>query len=174
MEETVELWESIARSAKGGIWPGRNELPVILMDAFNEGEFHDDLDQLAIAIEDAWTGCEWPARALDLFEWGAMFEAVGYLENTTRSPRPSSVPVLYRAQAGREVSGMSWTDDLDQARWFHNRNKEFGFDSRLLRIEGLNPRALYAHFHDPVNSRGEHEWVVDFEYVPDDEIVEIA
>lgn len=162
-------WETIARSANGGALPGRNELPGILIDAFRRDEFAEDLPELAVAIEDAWTGCEFPARSLDLWEWVELFDAVGYLENGKRSQRPDVIPTLYRATVVGSV-GMSWTDSREQAEWFHARNRRYGFEGEILTLAEVAPVDVLAHFHAPGVSRGEQEWVIDYNAHPDPEL----
>lgn len=163
----MSTWERIKRDSAGGRLPGRNELPGLLLASYLGGLFGSDMDALGVAIEDAWTGCEWPSRVLELSEWLDLFDAVGFLDNGIRAERPDTVPVLYRAAVVGTV-GMSWTDSLEQAEWFHARNVRFGFDAAILTLPNVAPVDVLAHFHDPTVSRGEREWVLDPNVHPDD------
>ncbi|KAB8294532.1 hypothetical protein [Bifidobacterium avesanii] len=144
---------------------GRNDMPALLWDAYVNDWL--PLEQFAIGLEDAWVGCEWPGRQVLGSgcgeEWNEMFEHCGYLENTTISAYPETPPaILYRAAPEFYKTGMSWTDDLEQAKWFNDRNNGyFHIQSRIWTYRPSGTRELLAHFHDPVNSRGEHEWVLN-------------
>lgn len=142
--------------------PGRNELPDALLELHTTGIFADEdrsgLDVLPVALEDTWTSAEFPSMALDPGTWFEMFEAVGFLRNAERARVPEAVPTLYRA-AVEGVTGLSWTESLEQAEWFHSRNLEWGLSAVLLRRDNTDPFDVLAHFHS-VDSRAEHEWVV--------------
>lgn len=142
---------------------GRNDYPAILARAmFLDGD--DEIDDLPVAVEEAWTMPEWPARALDTDLWLAIFdEARGgddgayLLEHTIRPHDELPNPlVVYRAAAEGHEHGMSWTTSFDRAHWFATRLGALRPHS-IWRLEA--PRHLVlARYHD---SRGEHEVVID-------------
>jgi hypothetical protein len=148
-------WESMTHMK------GRNDLPAALFDAFF-GETITDLDELALSIEDAWTLAEWPQRLLDQDTWVEMFNHVGYLHNALRAPsqQPSQPITLYRGSTQELNQNMAWTDDIDQARWFSDRNRGYGFDSYIWTAE-VEPFAVLARFE---SARNESEYVIQADW----------
>ena len=144
---------------------GRNDMPALLYAAY-VGRWLPR-DQFAIGLEDVWVGCEWPGREIlgdGGDEWECMFEYCGYLENAVIAQPPVVPPaILYRAAPNFYKGGMSWTDDLKQAEWFNERNNDYyRLESRIWTYRPTRFELL-AHFHDPVNSRGENEWVLSID-----------
>lgn len=158
--ELLTEWNSKTRGV--AVLPGRNDLPYALLELHTSGVFAQedarDLDVLPIALEDAWTSAEFPSRAIDPGTWYDMFEEVGFLHNGQRERRPETVPTLYRA-AVVGVAGLSWTESLEQAEWFHNRNLGWGLPALLLQRDDTDRFDVLAHFHSQ-DDRAEHEWVV--------------
>lgn len=134
---------------------GRNDYPDVLYDAFSAGRFAS-LDELARGIEMAWTACEFPMHYLDADQWQELFGEVGFLDGSRRTKSPRNTLRLYRAATPDYIEGMSWTDSLESAKWFHNRNGTFGFESAIYTAT-VEPFAILAHFAD---SRHESEWVI--------------
>lgn len=148
-------WEELALVK--GVYLGRNELPAVLNDAFCAEKFASN-DELAVGIEHAWTSCEFPLRALDLYAWCEMFEEVGFLEDNLRKRAPKKLRRLYRAATPDYAEGMSWTDDLEKAQWFDARNRNyFKFESAIYTTIPERWNVL-AHF---TIARNEAEWVID-------------
>lgn len=142
---------------------GRNEKPGLLVAAVGSGLLIDPTE-LRIALEDTWTGCEWPGRAATRELWLTLFaqalEDGMYLDETDLRPRqalPEALPV-YRAAAPGHEEGLSWTGSFERAHWFATR---LGAISRLPHriFEMHAPRdAVIASFHA---TRDEHEYVID-------------
>jgi hypothetical protein len=63
--------------------------------------------------------------------------------------------LLYRGAPPAVRAGLSWTDKLDQARWFARRNGLFGFESDVWTM--LAPSSVLLA---QANGRGEGEYVV--------------
>lgn len=164
-----QRWYDMLREWNGGILPGRNDHPAALFDLYWEQQFGDDLDLLALAVEDAWTSAEFPMRNMDTGSWLDFFNELEFLDNSSRTRPPVDVPVLYRAAAAGHERGMSWTDSYEQALWFYRRNVTYGFETVMLKITP-HPSDLLAHFHGE-NSRNENEWVVRPEAADDAERV---
>lgn len=99
---------------------GRNELPSILADVWASLSLAD----LADAIGDAWTGAEWPEQHLTPESWVMLLDTVGYLVDGSPARREDDLPevvTLYRGAIPGRREGMSWTTNLDTARWFAHR-----------------------------------------------------
>lgn len=150
---------------------GRNEKPGLLVAAVGSGLLTDPTE-LRIALEDTWTGCEWPGRAATRDLWLTLFaEALEdgmYLDETDLRPR-QALPV-YRAAAPGHEDGLSWTGSLERAHWFATR---LGALSRLPhRIFEMDaPReAVIASFHA---TRDEHEYVIDTTRTDPDQVREV-
>ena len=65
-------------------------------------------------------------------------------------PLPNSIPTLYRGVAGipkyRHVRGISWTSDVEMAKWFATR---FGLvKPAVYYIENIDPSLVWAHDND--------------------------
>lgn len=146
---------------------GRNDLPHALIYAVLVHHTLTDPDEIATGLAAAWVMCEWPMQAADadvwLNVWSEVVDADEYLTDDGRAPRadlPETLTV-YRAAAAGHERGMSWTTDLAQARWFATR---FGQDDHTVYVETLPRDAVLAVF----NRRGEHEVVVDPDYLFED------
>lgn len=153
-------WCEIQREWNGGrILPGRNDRPAVLFDSYWSQAFGEDLDLLAIAVEDAWTSAEFPARLVDEESWLTFFDEFPFLDNHTIMPNtPATIPTLYRACAEGYENGMAWTDDYEQALWFYRRNLTFGNTTVMLKLNPQRAEVL-AHFHGE-GGRNENEWIV--------------
>lgn len=157
------LWDQVMRDSAGGILPGRNDLPRVLLEAAFAGRFDDDIPAFAAAIGDAWQMCEFPLLVLDHDDWAYLFREVGFVENGAPATLPSAIPALYRAAAEGHELGMSWTDDPKSALFFHDRNVKFGFRTVLLKLdplEGSDRSEVLGRCHGKC-SRDESEWVID-------------
>lgn len=149
---------------------GRNAKPHALIYAVLIDNDLTDPEEIAIGFEDAWVSCEWPGRAAEPTLWMSVLnEALDtdseYLLGTEIRPKselPDSV-TLYRGAAEDAAQGMSWTDDLDRAEWFANR---FGgrHGAKVYTVEAY-PEMVLARF----DRRGESEWVLDPDLLPDPE-----
>lgn len=156
---------------------GRNDMPAALVDAVAA----DSLPRAEIAkgLEAAWTMCEWPLQAADREVWLQMFGMVltdwdmEYLDEDRIRLVTDDLPeylTLYRGCVVGREAGMSWTTDLDKARWFASRfGSHFG-EPRVVTTDV--PREwIIARFH---RSRSENEYVIDPEDLFSDAIEEVA
>lgn len=148
--------------------PGRNALPGLVYDLYEEGTFDGRDDLLAWALYEAFSSAEFPCRQVDVQDWERWFEQSGFTINGLKADRPSTIPTLYRASMNEEfgdpVHGLSWTDDLEKAKWFHARNQRLFVgegQAYLLAVEP-EPWMLLAQINGESN-RNEAEWVLSSE-----------
>lgn len=146
---------------------GRRDMPHALVYAVIMDEVITDPEEVAIGIESAWVSTEWPLSAADPDVWlnvwsYATDDGLTYLEGdqiTDIANLPETLTV-YRGAAPGYERGMSWTTDLERARWFANRFNQ-GHEVFVAEV----PReAVLARF----GRRGEDEVVIDPDYLPED------
>ncbi len=156
------LWDRLSARA------GRNDMPDILLDAYEFGAFSGDADALAHAMERAWTMAEWPTRLVDPENWLEMFHdasASGHYnldgELVERTELPETITLWRGCHMDYKVN-LSWTGDREQAEWFAHRFDGV-WDGRLYTLEA--PReVILAHF---TTSRREDEYVIDIHTIED-------
>ncbi|WP_353111556.1 hypothetical protein [Microbacterium sp.] len=140
---------------------GRNETPALLAELVDDGRL-DDLDDLAIAIEEAWTMADLPLLALPRRRWIELFERVGFLSDSVRSEalKPRMPLTLYRAATAhdRRTPGLAWSPDLDKAIFFQQYNSRYTPYPLFLFAATVEPHQMLAYFHQ---SRGEDEYIVN-------------
>lgn len=144
---------------------GRNDLPGILADVWADLS----IDDLAEAVGQAWTGAEWPEQHITGDGWYVLFDTVGYLVDHQQRDRDEDLPeivTLYRGAIPDRRAGMSWTSDLDTARWFARRFDGIrgGLTGQVWRID-IPRDFVLARF----NHRRENEHVVDVADFDDEE-----
>lgn len=100
--------------------------PALLFDWFCLGRLHRG--DMAAVVCDVWTRAERPQGNLGLGMWVMFFEMAGY-------PKPAGPLTVYRGATLGRARGMSWTTDLEKARWFAGR---FAQDTRF------RPAYVYA------------------------------
>jgi hypothetical protein len=122
---------------------GRHRVPSWLYEKDRAGKI--DTSQLRAFLLDAWSGAEYPCRRLPRGVWLDWFARTGFLSDTD-TPAPSKPLKVWRSQVGR-VFGLAWTLDVEKAQWFHDRNVERGFDSRLL-CRSVDPSGVLALIND--------------------------
>lgn len=163
-------WEELSARA------ARNDKPALLLTAIAMDRLTDP-QQIRIALEDAWTTCEWPGRAADYEVWLYAFEVAGaegrYLhehELRDRSVLPGELPLFRAATEGQEL-GLSWTSSFERAHWFATRIGAFsGHRSKIYEFDA--PRELVlAHYNA---TRGESEYVVDTSDLGLDDLYEVT
>jgi hypothetical protein len=98
---------------------GSHNGPAMLYDWWQEGEITTaELRELILGV---WSGADWPLLSLDEGTWIEWFEETGFVSDSG-CEKPSEPVTVYRgasiASAGR---GMSWTFEIDRARWFAER-----------------------------------------------------
>ncbi len=129
----------------------RNDLPEVLAEvcwAMDEAE-------LAAALTQAWTLCEYPEQAVHREQWIDWFDRTGYIVDGVRTHRPDQV-VLYRG--GSNWDRMAWSADRAIAELFRDRFCDIHGDGRLWTAT-VPGHALLAHIH--VEGRGEDEYVIN-------------
>lgn len=145
---------------------GRADLVATLVRTFPTLE----RDEIAKGIRAAWTRAEWPARTLSADGWAGLFglarEDGEYLVEggvRARCNDPAMTITLYRGAWEAYALGMSWTGDLERARWFAHRFDSGEVRGRVYRID-VAWRHVLAHFE----WRGEDEYVLSTEAFEDD------
>lgn len=153
---------------------GRNDLPAALAYAVIENRLTDPVE-IAKGLDDAWTMCEWPGRAMDYDVWlnlfGLALEDGEYLhdgEIRLQTDLPETI-VLYRGAHSEHERGMSWTTSFERAHWFATRLAMFSGPHRIFRMEVPRDMVL-AYSHE---RRGEWEYVIDYSQIEDDDMVEV-
>lgn len=172
----MATWSEVSARA------GRNDMPTILFYSIMDGRLTDKA-QIALGIERAWTGCEWPGITFDSNAsgevsrqaWHSIFmhalETGEFLDETT--PRDlTALPeelTLYRGAPESHKIGMSWTTDFERAHWFATRMNVLFGGGKVYRI--TIPRDwVLAKFHE---ARSESEYVLDVLDIEDEEIEEV-
>ncbi len=111
--------------------------------------------------------CEFPAAYFDPpAMWVDLFDEAGYTVDGQSAPRPTQPVTLYRGCHHDRRFGMSWTADLERARWFADR--DLGLGPGLVYVTTADPKSLLAFIGD--GHRRESEYVVDPTYLNDDVI----
>lgn len=133
---------------------GRNEGPALLFDLYYAGGL--DISECPSVVADVWSMAEFPESHFDMPEtWRGLFEDAGYTHDGKPAPRPSAPVNVYRGCHHERRFGMAWTTDLDQARWFADR--DLGNGTGQLYVHRAAPRELLAF----IDGRGEREYVLD-------------
>lgn len=138
---------------------GRNHIPALLVDLLDKDMgmgMYLDMSTIGEALEDAWTGAEFPERVVERGLWVTMFGWSGYIVDSTPRERPTESLTLYRGAKPDAKAGMAWTGSLEKAQWFANRPMQFGKGKVFTAT--VEPERLFAHFPE---SRGEDEYVID-------------
>ncbi len=169
MQRKYDLFTSPARNAHSlSEWQyeqrqrrlGRNDLPDLLAEMWEEGSL-DDPEDLAEAVSDAWTSADLPLRALARHEWVGLFRELGYTVDGRRRPelRPTTPLTLFRAATRYDLRtpGLSWTPDLNLARFFQQYNTRYMRQPLLLLRTRAEPHHFLARFHE---ARSEDEYLI--------------
>lgn len=135
---------------------GRNDYPFVLVRCWPTMPEA----QRAATLAYVWGIARQPAWALGADLWVAMFRSVGFV-SLTGQPAPVEPLQLYRGTTWGRRRGMSWTTDLDLARWFADRTALYGFDGHVFGAV-VEPAGMLAS----IDSRGEREIVIDPAYLP--------
>jgi len=154
LSEESESATSLARFESEWVRAGRNGGPQLLWEWWDFGELlRDDFVRL---LPEVWRLAEWPARSLGQRAWLAMFTAAGFVSDCGSAP-PTEPLVVYRGATFKNMRGMSWTTDLDRARWFANRERLFHGGEGEVFMVPAPPHAVLAH----IVGRGEAEVVLN-------------
>ena len=149
---------------------GRNDLPHTLASNL----IVLPQEEIAKGLADAWTMCEFPSSVGDDETWEMLFSIAGvdsgkYLDDEgdmqPRNLLPSTL-TLYRGAHTTRIKGMSWTSDLERAKWFATRlgDKDMGVYTITV------PSDLVLGKFD---RRGESEYVIDTSMIFEDDIEEM-
>ncbi len=129
----------------------RNDLPAVLAEV----SWAMDDAELAAALTQAWTLCEYPEHAVHREQWVDWFEQAGYAVDGVRARPPDQV-VLYRG--GGNWERMAWSADRAIAEGFRDRFRHVHGQGRLWTAT-VPGEALFAHIH--AANRGEDEYVIN-------------
>ncbi len=99
---------------------GRNAYPRLLLSWLTAGQL--SLAGLRLVLVEAWTIPEWPASHLTARVWVSIFREAGFVSDPPDLRPPSEPLTVYRGATFGRRRGMSWTLDLDRARWFASRS----------------------------------------------------
>ncbi len=144
----IDYAEAMARA-------GRNACPRLIHQWDMEALL--GVEQLRKLLPDAWTGPEFPARALPHWYWVDLFRRAGFISDTLAEVR--EVMTIYRGAVPRWRKAMSWTVDLGRARWFAERSAFFFHKcARVYAAEIARGDVLAIFFNE---RPGEAEVVVD-------------
>lgn len=146
---------------------GRNNMPALLFDLVQRGVL--GIEHHPAVVVEAWMVAEFPESNVHPEFWVDWFETAGYTHNGHPSPRPEAPVTLYRGCAPEREFGMSWTTDLDRARWFAER--DLGHGNGNVYVYHADPAALLAF----IGEWGHHEaeYVVD-PYFLSDAVVKVV
>lgn len=146
------VWDRITRRAD------RNARPRLLAEAIEQDVL--PAQEFIEAVCDAWVMAEEPEKEFGLGFWVPLFESCGFTRDGIEVEKPKEPQTLYRGAGYERERRMSWTDDLEMARWFAARaalDGPLGF-GQVLRAR-VQPWRLLAQVH--VSGRKEAEWVID-------------
>ncbi|WP_370499757.1 hypothetical protein NWT09_22095 [Mycolicibacterium sp. jd] len=132
----------------------RNEGPALLYDLYPRSI---DVAEHPEIVAEVWCMAEFPAQLLDADDWVMLFEEAGYTEDGKRARRPRKSVTVYRGCSADRRFGMSWTTDLERARWFADRDLGQGIGG-VYQAE-IAPGFLLAYIHE--DHRQEAEYVID-------------
>jgi len=140
----------------------RNDGPLILWRWWESGG-RRDVGGLRRVIAGVWMMAEWPTSALGVALWVEMFRAAGFVSDTGE-PKPALPWTVYRGTVWGRRRGMSWTTDLERARWFAARYAVRHRAGLVFAVD-VEPSAVLALVGDP-GGRNESEVVVDLALLP--------
>jgi hypothetical protein len=143
---------------------GRNEGPALLFDLHYQGII--DVGEHPAVVASVWTMAEFPAHNLDPDSWVELFGEAGYTHDGEPAPRPSKPVTAYRGCSDDRRFGMSWSIDLDRARWFADR--DLGKGKGHVYVLSAPPESMLAFVHE--FGRSEAEYVIDPQYLSDDNV----
>jgi hypothetical protein len=146
---------------------GRNESPALLYDLWSVGSI--SVYEHPEVVSEAWSGAEFPVDLLPFNQWVELFGEAGYTHDGEPAPRPEQAVTVYRGCHHERRFGMSWTTDIERARWFADR--DLGQGVGLIYVFNAPPEALLAYIHE--SSRGEAEYVINPEYLNDRNVTHI-
>lgn len=143
---------------------GRNDAPALLFDLYYGLPKTLDVAKYPSVVASVWSGAEYPATNLEVGAWLDLFPAAGYTHDGLPAPQPTDSVTVYRGCHHERRFGMSWTSNLETARWFARRDR--GKGSGNVYVHQARGCELLAYIHDGVG-RPEFEYVINPEYLTD-------
>jgi hypothetical protein len=123
---------------------GRNACPRLIYQWDMGGLL--GVEQLRKLLPDAWTGAEFPARALPHWYWVDLFRKAGFMSDTLTEI--GEVTTIYRGAVQRRRKGMPWTLDPERANWwFAKRNAISRLQGRICSAEVARKDVLAIFFN---------------------------
>lgn len=141
---------------------GRNAGPPMLWDWAASGEIA--VEDLRNLICDVWSSAEWPEPHLGARRWVSLFRECGFVADPPRPP-PSTPLLIFRGTALARARGLSWTTDLEKAKWFAERTERFGHPAGVFQVI-VRPLLVLAQ----IDSRNESEVIVNMPAVRNTEL----
>jgi hypothetical protein len=137
---------------------GRNNGPALLHDCYFGNRM--SRAEMAAVLAEVWSAAEYPSHLMPVRDWVALFREANY-------EKPEHSMTLYRGTTSGRRRGMSWTTDLEKARWFAGRMVDFGYSRAEVVTVIAPPEAILCDL-DPLDpeGRGEEEIVVDPSALP--------
>ena len=129
--------------------PSRDRVRVLFTSTI-EGRV--SIPELRDVLPDVWTLCEFPTRQRSA--WLTLFEIVGYVSDTEEALE-GDLRVFRGWCRPPEARGMSWTLDIEKARWFAHRCAPLGGRARVYEAT-VQAADVLGYFTE----RGESEIVV--------------
>jgi hypothetical protein len=143
---------------------GRSKGPGLLCDWFFGDELNSEQKRNLVreVILEVWSGADRPTYKLPAWLWILWFQMAGFVSEPKGMQRPAEPMMLYRGanHPTRFRRGMSWTDDLDQARWWADRLPRPSGPG-VVYVAEVPPENILAINHDPDHGRGEHEFIIN-------------
>lgn len=99
---------------------GRNEGLALLHDLHSGGSF--SITDNPGVVADVWSMAEFPVNLMSAEIWVELFGEAGYTEHKQPAQRPAHPVTVYRGAPPERRHGISWTTDMDRARWFAERD----------------------------------------------------
>ncbi len=146
--------DPIWKVGNGPVTVGRNDMPLRVWDAFHSNGGLLDSRRLRTLLADAWTMAEFPAVALDPFDWEEMFRTAGWVTDCRRCRRPRQPKVLWRGCGPGAERGMSWSGERHIAVKFAGYRRPGGVLARVV----APPEAMLGHIR---HGREECEFILD-------------
>ena len=106
---------------------GKNAGPHLLWNWWTSGELTATM--LTELLAWVWPMAEFPEAHLGRRAWLMLFEAAGFVSDTLGVARPECPLEIYRGSTWGRRRGMSWTKDLEKARWFARRTSLYGHNA---------------------------------------------
>ncbi len=136
---------------------GRDNGPQLLFNLWDEGLL--TRWTLTRFVGEVWKACDHPEAEVAEELWLLAFEQAGYTVDGRRAEYPDTPLILYRGASFERRLGMSWTDDVNVARWFASKwNDAKGYPGIVWTATVESWRLLARNTDTP---DGEPEYIID-------------